>query len=48
MACIEEIAYFMKYIDNAQLEKLALPLLKNNYGQYLMKLLQQEVLYEND
>jgi len=48
VACIEEIAYFMKYIDNAQLEKLALPLLKNNYGQYLMKLLQQEVLYESD
>ena len=48
VACIEEIAYFMKYIDNAQLEKLALPLLKNNYGQYLMKLLQQEVLYEGD
>ncbi len=48
VACIEEIAYFMKYIDNTQLEKLALPLLKNNYGQYLMKLLQQEVLYESD
>ncbi|MCK9296395.1 MAG: glucose-1-phosphate thymidylyltransferase RfbA [Desulfobulbaceae bacterium] len=48
VACIEEIAYFMKYIDNAQLERLALPLLKNNYGQYLMKLLQQEVLYEGD
>jgi glucose-1-phosphate thymidylyltransferase len=48
VACIEEIAYFMKYIDNVQLEKLALPLLKNNYGQYLMKLLQQEVIYECD
>ncbi|MEW6290666.1 MAG: glucose-1-phosphate thymidylyltransferase RfbA [Thermodesulfobacteriota bacterium] len=48
VACVEEIAYLMKYIDNVQLEKLALPLMKNNYGQYLMKLLQQEVLYEHD
>ncbi|MEW6520294.1 MAG: glucose-1-phosphate thymidylyltransferase RfbA [Thermodesulfobacteriota bacterium] len=48
VACIEEIAYFMKYIDGAQLERLALPLMKNNYGQYLMKLLQQELLYERD
>ncbi|RJX34531.1 MAG: glucose-1-phosphate thymidylyltransferase [Desulfurivibrio sp.] len=48
VACIEEIAYFMKYIDDAQLERLALPLMKNNYGQYLMKLLQQELLYERD
>ena len=47
VACIEEIAYFMKYIDNTQLEKLAAPLMKNNYGQYLMKLLQQD-LYERD
>ena len=47
VACIEEIAYVMKYIDNKQLEKLALPLMKNNYGQYLMKLLQQD-LYERD
>ncbi|MBU0965190.1 MAG: glucose-1-phosphate thymidylyltransferase RfbA [Proteobacteria bacterium] len=48
VACIEEIAYLMKYIDNSQLEKLALPLMKNNYGQYLMKLLQEEILYERD
>jgi glucose-1-phosphate thymidylyltransferase len=47
VACIEEIAFFMKYIDNVQLEKLAAPLLKNNYGQYLMKLLQQDH-YEGD
>lgn len=48
VACIEEIAYLMKYIDNAQLEKLALPLMKNNYGQYLMKLLQEELLHARD
>ena len=42
IACVEEIAYFMKYIDAGQLEKLAQPLLKNGYGQYLIKLLEQE------
>ena len=38
VACIEEIAYNMKYIDKAQLTKLAEPLKKNGYGQYLLKL----------
>ena len=42
VACVEEIAYFMKYIDATQLEKLAQPLLKNGYGQYIMSLLEQE------
>lgn len=42
VACIEEIAYFMKYIDAEQLEELAQPLLKNGYGQYLLTLLEQE------
>ncbi len=42
VACVEEIAYFMKYIDATQVEKLAQPLLKNGYGQYLMNLLRQE------
>lgn len=42
VACVEEIAYLMKYIDAAQVEKLAQPLLKNGYGQYLMNLLKQE------
>ncbi|MBI5557976.1 MAG: glucose-1-phosphate thymidylyltransferase RfbA [Deltaproteobacteria bacterium] len=42
VACVEEIAYFMKYIDAAQLEVLAQPLLKNGYGKYLMNLLKQE------
>ena len=35
IACIEEIAYFMKYIDKKQLKKLAEPLLKSGYGAYL-------------
>ena len=38
VACLEEIAYRMKYIDAAQVKKLAEPLKKNGYGQYLLKL----------
>ena len=38
VACLEEIAFRMKYIDRAQLKKLAEPLKKNSYGQYLLKL----------
>jgi glucose-1-phosphate thymidylyltransferase len=43
VACVEEIAYFMKYIDANQLENLAKPLLKNGYGTYLMNLLKQDI-----
>ena len=35
VGCIEEIAYLNKWIDKEQLSKLAEPLLKNEYGQYL-------------
>jgi len=38
VACLEEIAFRMKYIDKAQLKKLAEPLKKNAYGQYLLNL----------
>jgi glucose-1-phosphate thymidylyltransferase len=38
VACLEEIAYYMKYIDANQLKKLAEPLKKNGYGQYLLNL----------
>ena len=38
VACIEEIAYRMKYINSKQLKKLAIPLKKNGYGQYLLNL----------
>jgi glucose-1-phosphate thymidylyltransferase len=40
IACVEEIAYRMGYIDAAQLESLAKPMLKNGYGQYLMNLIE--------
>ena len=40
VSCIEEIAYRMGYIDATQLEKLAGPLMKNGYGQYLMNILE--------
>ena len=38
VACLEEIAYYMGYIDAKQILKLAEPLKKNGYGQYLLKL----------
>ena len=41
VACIEEIAYRMHYIDASQLEQLALPMKNNNYGQYLLDVLQE-------
>lgn len=39
VGCIEEIAYRRGFIDAAQLKKLAKPLLKSGYGDYLMNLL---------
>ena len=39
VACPEEIAFAQNWIDAAQLEKLAKPLAKNGYGQYLLNLL---------
>jgi glucose-1-phosphate thymidylyltransferase len=38
IACIEEIAYKREYISREQLLKLAEPLKKNDYGQYLIKI----------
>jgi glucose-1-phosphate thymidylyltransferase len=38
VACLEEISFFMNYIDKTQLKKLAEPLKKNGYGQYLLNL----------
>ncbi len=39
IACIEEIAYRMKYIDREQVEKLAQPLMNSGYGRYLLDML---------
>lgn len=41
VACPEEIAYHRGFITAEQLEKLAEPLLKNNYGKYLKQVLQE-------
>lgn len=43
VACPEEIAYRMGYIDAAQVERLAQPLKKNGYGQYLLRMLQERM-----
>ncbi|MCL1985114.1 MAG: glucose-1-phosphate thymidylyltransferase RfbA [Betaproteobacteria bacterium] len=40
IACPEEIAHSLGYIDSAQLEALAAPMLKNEYGMYLMDILE--------
>ncbi len=44
VACPEEIAYRQQWIDACQLEKLAEPLLKNGYGQYLLRVLKEKLL----
>ena len=41
IACPEEIAFSKKWINQDQLEKLAAPMLKNGYGQYLMQVLKE-------
>jgi glucose-1-phosphate thymidylyltransferase len=43
MACIEEVAYRMGYINSGQVEKLARGLIKSGYGQYLLNMLNYEV-----
>jgi glucose-1-phosphate thymidylyltransferase len=42
IACLEEIAYVKGYIDREQLLKLAEPLKKNQYGQYLIEIANQK------
>ena len=44
IACLEEIAYRLGYIDREQVERLAHSMLKNQYGQYLMDLLRDPSL----
>ena len=43
VSCPEEIAYRLGWIDAAQLERLAQPLAKNGYGQYLLRLLKERL-----
>jgi glucose-1-phosphate thymidylyltransferase len=41
IACLEEIAYRQGWIDAQKLEELAQPMIKNQYGQYLMSLIKK-------
>lgn len=43
VACIEEIAYRMGYISKEQLISLAQPLLKTQYGEYLMRVAEEKI-----
>ncbi len=43
IACLEEIAYRMKYISREQLLALAGPMLKTDYGQYLKRVAEEEI-----
>ncbi len=40
IACLEEIAYHLGYIDAERVERIASQMMKNQYGQYLMSVLQ--------
>lgn len=44
VGCIEEVAYRMNYIDREQLIKLAQPLLKSGYGDYLVRISETQYL----
>jgi glucose-1-phosphate thymidylyltransferase len=43
IACPEEIAFRKKWIDASQMEKLAAPMLKNGYGQYLLRVIKETI-----
>lgn len=47
IACLEEIAFRKQWIDEKQVRKLAIPMLKTEYGQYLLNILEEEFIYEN-
>jgi glucose-1-phosphate thymidylyltransferase len=44
VSCPEEISYRLGWINASQLEKLAAPLSKNGYGQYLQRILKEKIL----
>jgi glucose-1-phosphate thymidylyltransferase len=43
VSCPEEISYRQGWIDKSQLAKLAAPLFKNGYGQYLQKIVDEKI-----
>jgi glucose-1-phosphate thymidylyltransferase len=42
VACVEEVAWRMGFIDAAQVERLAQPLKKSGYGEYLLRIVHDE------
>lgn len=42
IACLEEIAYSQGWIDSAKLKEVAAPMIKNQYGQYLLRLVKEK------
>ena len=48
IACLEEIAFHKGYISKAQLVELAKPLLKNQYGQYLLKTANEKIIKQRN
>jgi len=42
IACVEEVAFRMGYIDSRQITKLAEPMVKNGYGEYLLRLAEEK------
>ena len=43
IACIEEIAYAKEWISKEQLQKLAEPMMKTEYGKYLRDLIREKI-----
>ena len=44
VSCVEEIAFKRGFINREQLVKLAQPLLKNQYGQYLLRIAENKII----
>ena len=44
IACLEEVAYRMGFIDAGQLQRLAEPLRNQDYGRYLLQLVQEPLV----
>ena len=42
IACVEEVAFRMGYFDSGQIAKLAAPMMKNGYGEYLLNLVREK------